>query len=335
MTASWICLALLLLCGAVMTLVFASPLGLAYILLLSLCSASAIISSRIISPDIKVGMRLDKSCNAGDECFCNVHFTNMRILPYRRLRVRLCAVNMLTGEKISTVLKCSLRPKGKAVAFVKLYSEHCGQLKVYIKEMRIYDAMGLTWRSIPCGVCDEVTVIPELFSTNTDICSTFFAPESEEYFQDIPGDDKSQVFDMREYAPGDEIRNINRKLSLRHEKLIIKRGSRPYAAKLCLCTDSCGCTVPADLDKMGRYACSFALSLYEKGIAFEVVDGNSQVYVDSEAALDSAMPLLLTGNEGGLHSVNASGQMLCVVPPGCGKVETDVNAVTLEAADGQ
>ena len=54
-----------------------------------------------------------------------------------------------------------------------------------------------------------------------------YLTDSDKYSETQKGDDPSQVFEVREYVPGDDIRRIHWRLSSKQDTLIVKEYSRP------------------------------------------------------------------------------------------------------------
>jgi len=108
-----------------------------------------------------------------------------------------------------------------------LSASHCGTLHLHVAAF-VEDIFGL-WRSksLPCAE-EYVSVLPALFlSQITQTENTTVISDSEQYSQTKPGSDPSETFAIREYLPGDPIRQIHWKLSQKSDQLMMRELGLP------------------------------------------------------------------------------------------------------------
>lgn len=73
-----------------------------------------------------------------------------------------------------------------------------------------------------------LTIFPVLHSVDLEMLIPADGEwESEHFSEDKPGDDPSEVFDIREYEDGDRIRNIHWKLTSKRDEFMVKEYSLP------------------------------------------------------------------------------------------------------------
>lgn len=167
----------------------------------------------------KVALRASNSCPKNGEADVRVE-TNVRAVGELRCE------NRLTGETARFPLRGAQELRVKAA--------HCGTLRLRA-EVYAEDAFGL-WRSraLPCKE-EFVTAEPELFlprvtlSENTTVIS-----EGERYSQTKPGSDPSETFGVREYLPGDPIRQIHWKLSQKTDATMLRELGLPVVNRTLL-----------------------------------------------------------------------------------------------------
>lgn len=113
---------------------------------------------------------------------------------------------------------------------VKYYDrdEHCGCHFLKADKIYIYDFFKLFRLRIRGNSVVKIEILPRLFGVDeewggTSLCSG----ESEAYSPDRPGDDFSEVFDVREYRFGDREQYIHWKLTCRLNRLMVKEYSMP------------------------------------------------------------------------------------------------------------
>ena len=140
---------------------------------------------------------------------------------------RVSCENRLTGERAELPVSFLPRRSGRAELTLALDTAHCGTLRLET-EMWTEDLFGL-WRSRPVrGAREFVTVEPELFlptvlpTENTTVIS-----DGEQYSRTRPGSDPSETFAIREYRPGDPIRQIHWKLSQKTDEPMLRELGLP------------------------------------------------------------------------------------------------------------
>lgn len=119
---------------------------------------------------------------------------------------------------------------------VEMKAEVPGILRITAKKIIVQDAVGIgsIWKS--WKRFSEVTVMPEVIPVTMTISENIrsFAIDSDEFSKTKSGDDVSEVFDLREYRPGDSMHRVHWKLSARQEKLWVKEYSFPIGASIVL-----------------------------------------------------------------------------------------------------
>ena len=107
-------------------------------------------------------------------------------------------------------------------------TEKCGEVVVECKNVWIYDLFRL-FRFRGKGFDEVRTVIfPKRVKLRLDVKKTTLGARQEEgIIQNRKGNDPSEMFDIREYVPGDDIRSIHWKLSSKTDSLILRESSDP------------------------------------------------------------------------------------------------------------
>ena len=142
--------------------------------------------------------------------------------------------NSLTAEKTETAFAFSPRLSGCSALTLEIETAHCGAVRLCARAWT-EDMFGV-WRSKPIP-CDEefITVEPELFPIRVTLAeSVSVSADSERYSLTRPGSDPSETFAIREYAPGDPIRQIHWKLSQKTDRLMLRELGLPVADRTLL-----------------------------------------------------------------------------------------------------
>lgn len=142
--------------------------------------------------------------------------------------------NRLTRERAEMALSFPQRLSGAAEAAFSADSAHCGTLRLRA-EVWTEDLFGL-WRSkaVDCGE-DYLTIHPQLFAPRVTLTeNAALSDESERYSAARPGSDPSETFSIREYRPGDPIRQIHWKLSGKTDQTMLRELGLPVVNRTLL-----------------------------------------------------------------------------------------------------
>lgn len=132
-----------------------------------------------------------------------------------------------------------LAASGKNRFDYSFLTNNYGSYHVQMKKVRVYDLTGLFYfqKKVGCGV--SVQVLPKMQEIGVHIseASRNFFGEADVYDDFRPGDDHSELFQIREFRPGDKIQRIHWKLSAKQEELLVKEDSMPKACPVALFLD--------------------------------------------------------------------------------------------------
>lgn len=104
----------------------------------------------------------------------------------------------------------------------------CGEVHISCEAIWVTDALKLYRRPLEPFPEKMITVYPDKINLSVQLYGeTIGTPRSEGYMQNRRENDPSQMFDIREYVPGDDIRAIHWKLSSKSESLILRQSSEP------------------------------------------------------------------------------------------------------------
>lgn len=128
---------------------------------------------------------------------------------------------------------------GKNVYGTSFYPKSVGNYVFELDRIRIYDLTGLFYMTKRVSKSASVLVLPEPVSVNVRVSEQTrnFYGDSDIYDDFRPGDDNSEIFDVREFREGDRIQRIHWKLSAKSDALLVREDSQPSACPLVLCLD--------------------------------------------------------------------------------------------------
>ena len=185
------------------------------------------------------------------------------VLAACALSAKLCVTNLLTGETSENLLVFT----GKDPVRFTLAGEHCGTLEVRLADAAVSDWFGL-W-SFPVSDIEEkiVTVLPDLYPvqiTDTDRPGNRTADLREQLLK--RSSDSSVFGDVREYVPGDPVRQIHWKLSEKTDKVLIREQAHSSEKNIRLLLDIFGSNaLPERISETVEAMLSASLSLAGEG----------------------------------------------------------------------
>lgn len=297
MITAWVAVFLVLLFAFWLFWLCANTLGLALLIATAVFCITAAVVNRLLPPKISVKATLPASCDKAKEISGTVKIHNAQHTVYRCLKAELCIKNTLTGEQQKQTVKTMLYPKSTAEVEVFCQMRYCGEVCIALKNVRLYDFFGLTYKSVKIGMFHKATVLPDLLPVSLTARSDFDGGDSQSYADDRFGSDISEIFALREYTNGDSIRHIQWKLSEKHQKLIVKLGSEPNDSRLCLCMLTNGCKEPPVLSSMAELLCSMSISLCESNVTHEIFANGCFYSVNSENDLSALLSKILVQND--------------------------------------
>lgn len=119
-----------------------------------------------------------------------------------------------------------------------------GNIRMEIGKVWCYDFLGLVALPLPARYWkalepETLLVLPRISEVPVMISrpSRDFAGESEEHSKERGGDDPSEVFQIRDYQPGDKLRSIHWKLSAKTEEMMVREQSLPLGCPVDLYLD--------------------------------------------------------------------------------------------------
>lgn len=154
---------------------------------------------------------------------------------YAQVRVEID--NIMCGTREEKDFQLSLR-EGKETFETELPTDLCGELRFRCMEVKLYDMLGLF--SAKCRDFPEVRAVVSPDTMNLELLrsrDTVGMVCTEGLMQNRRGSDPSEIFDIREYVPGDDIRSIHWKLSAKSDSLITRQPSDPSHYDLVLMPD--------------------------------------------------------------------------------------------------
>ena len=151
---------------------------------------------------------------------------NRDILPIALAEMEVVCENLRTGETDSFVISESPGPKRKKEIDFEVDSSRAGRYRIYVQAAKIYDPLMLACKTVSCDDSRCFTVMPSVTEIILSDASDAALLENDRA-ADRRGVDPGDIRGIREYVPGDPVRNIHWKLSEKTGKMLIKELGNP------------------------------------------------------------------------------------------------------------
>lgn len=180
--------------------------------------------------------------------------------------------NRMTGEttELSRVLRLQ---RGACSDRFAISAAHCGVLNLSLTELRTFDPLRLFSRRFPVSAAAGIAILPKRRALTVSLIpSADDLQDSSRYAADRPGSDPSETFRIREYVPGDPIRQIHWKLSEKTDKTLVRDFGLPIVEQLLLAVEHGGfgaaAPQPEEMDALLDLLVSAANSLLRQELPF-------------------------------------------------------------------
>ncbi len=120
-----------------------------------------------------------------------------------------------------------------------LTSKYCGKCTIKIDKLVCYSFLGIFKVNKKCDFSFDIMVYPDIKPMDIDIDHNSFldVEESDSYSKIKPGQNRNEIFDIREYKIGDPVKNIHWKLTAKAGELMVKEFSQPISEGISIILD--------------------------------------------------------------------------------------------------
>lgn len=241
--------AVLILICAVFYIMYLWDFAIVLLIVIAAIPVLMFIMGLITKRSISVKMCLDDTSAAKNHSFTvQLLIENRCIFPVGKGVANIEYYNCFDGKKNNFFIALPIQERNSQSVAFKLSSKFCGKLNICCLDLTICDPLKIFKFRINCNIVKEIAVLPEGHDIGGQVCFTDkINDESNIFSEHKPGDDPSEIFDLRGYNPGDKLNRIHWKLSSKKDDLIVKDYSLPVDVP---------CTVFLDLnyDRKSEYA---------------------------------------------------------------------------------
>ena len=158
-----------------------------------------------------------------------VQLENTGRIPMPDIRVELGYRDMYEEKCGRLSAAAMLDEKGKAVLRFHMASAHCGVFAFWIEQVTVSDHLGLFRGKCerPEGIL-ELSVLPPLHQKQGEYAGWTQPLSGTEgmYSLERPGDDMSEMYDVREFRQGDTLHRIHWKMTAKTGEILVRNFSR-------------------------------------------------------------------------------------------------------------
>ena len=211
--------------------------------------------------------------------------------------------NLLTEESAVFPVTIGAFSGKRGECGFSIRSDHCGMLEAHVRDIRYYDWLRLfsvkqKKGAVPAkGRC---MIPPETFPVEI-VRDSLPVPSqsSEAETLGLPGNDFSEIYSLRGYEPGDDVKRIHWKLTEKTDEVLVREGSRPQEDEVLLYWDRTGTIVPEIADALAECVTSVGLALLQSRLRFvfclKYPDGYAGFRIDSESVFLETVGKMLHG----------------------------------------
>ncbi|MDV3425980.1 MAG: DUF58 domain-containing protein, partial [Bacillota bacterium] len=153
----------------------------------------------------------------------NFTLSNSSVFPVSGAVLYLTCRNNLTGKENNMKTFCTIGNRKASPISFTVSDMNAGRISVILNKMKVCDFLGLFSLSKNINKEKSGLIYPEVYQVVIDMQNqTEINGDGERYSQTKKGQDVNDIFALREYIPGDEIRKIHWKLSAKQSKLVVR-----------------------------------------------------------------------------------------------------------------
>jgi hypothetical protein len=202
-----------------------------------------------------------------EDIVLDIVFENHSIFPIAQAGMTFCCTNSLCGESQQDSFFMPVGARTEQAAEYGMKSKYCGKIVMELSSVNCYDYLGIFTLKRKTEAKAEAFVLPQIqpLDIEIDTAVNFYA-ESNTYSAEKPGDDPSEIFDIRPYRSGDSLKSIHWKLSSKADELMVKEFSMPMDSSVLLLAELMAPTIEA-LDLIVETLISLSRFLLENRIS--------------------------------------------------------------------
>lgn len=256
----------------VFSLWFGSSIALGLAMVLLILPLGSLPVNLYVRNKLQVSFSADTNLRKGTAGELTIQFVNPTRFPVMLVHSKIFTENQLNRQKQKMSVTTWLPSKKEQCVTLGIGSGYSGRLRIAIPSVTLYDCFGLIGIHCKTNAVYHVTVQPDTFAVQLTLHQmTNSLHESDLYSQERPGPDLTETFQIREYVPGDSIRQVHWKLSNKLDKIIVRDSALPVVQNVLVFWERTGESGDAAcIDAQAEVIVSLCKALLEQSIQFTV-----------------------------------------------------------------
>lgn len=175
----------------------------------------------------------------GERMEAGLELENNSRIPLVRAESQIRLKNLFYPETETIRLTGAVDAKSRVRILKGFVGEHCGPVELELGQVWVWDFLRIFKGRVKVTQKERWVILPRMYQAmiRPDEKIRNSPDDSEEYDKTRPGDDVSEIFQLREYRPGDRIQSVHWKRSAAREDLIVREYSLPVARPVALLLD--------------------------------------------------------------------------------------------------
>lgn len=242
----------------------------------------SILFSRLSRDSVSVRLQAPDLTEEDQPALFVAELHNESVFPAAVVRGLLVVQNGLTGSSVSKKIRASVAGKASRTIWFRVEDAEIGKLFATVSDLRTQDLFGLMSYPVSHIAAAELLVPPPNVPAEVLMMEAKETTgESIRYSENEKGTDVSELYDVREYLPGDDVRAIHWKLSAKQEEPILREFSMPLNYSVILLVELAEASADA-LQSCVVYASALSKGLLEAGVLHTMVwyDRSADEFVD-------------------------------------------------------
>ncbi len=208
----------------------------------------ALLLALIVMPVVSVGLlalsgrnfriSMERTTQPDENPVVRVTTENPDLVPLAAVEAEVVCTNLRTGEADSYVIRSTPRPKRTQTIDLEVLPKNAGRYEIAVSSAVLTDPLQLSSRQVTCMDREYVTIMPEIFDMQVSYASDAAMLEGDRSADSRRGNDPGEVRSIREYVPGDPVRNIHWKLTEKADKLLVKELGNPITDQFLVILDT-------------------------------------------------------------------------------------------------
>lgn len=290
---------LIVLCLGMLLFIQSTPLTEALLILWILIPAISWFQNWFLIHFLELSIKGKPSAEKKENVTGSIEIRNESIFPMLKIYCMVQVRNRFTGDEKKICIPMSAAPRDQGSQAFEVCSEYCGYLDLSIRKVYLMDWFGFLPVKKSLKADAHTVILPDTFLSNVCLQMKAEHKDATESWSTLKkGNDQSELFALREYIPGDHLKQIHWKLSAKKNQLIVKEPSLPIEKSLLIFWDKNAevCT-PKEMDAMAEGIASIGENILSQGISFVLgwTEGRNQMFetIDQEEQLLQAIPRMI------------------------------------------